>query len=326
MSSTLIEASDEKQSLEISEALQPWINNPYIKAATSDNTRIAYQSDIRHFESWGGKLPATPQIIVEYLQAYAAQLNARTLSRRLTALKNWHQYQGFVDPVQHPAVQKTLSGIIRVHGKPKDKAYPLSPEDLLCIIEFLQKEDSLTAYRDNALLQMGFCGAFRRSELVQIKVEHIEWKDQGIDILIPQSKTDQTHGGQYCALPYGKGLFCPIAALNQWLKMANIERGPLFREIKKGGKLKASPLTPLSVNHILKKRAHDAGIPHADKFSSHSLRRGMATSASRLGVQIPAIMRQGRWKQVNTVIEYIEAAERFQENAALKIINNYNNE
>jgi hypothetical protein len=27
-------------------------------------------------------------------------------------------------------------------------------------------------------------------------------------------------------------------------------------------------------------------------------------------------MRQGRWKHVNTVIEYIEAAQRFEDNAA----------
>ena len=56
-------------------------NNPYLKAATSDNTRKAYQSDIKHYEQWGGKLPATSQMIIHYLQAFAAKLNSRTLSR-----------------------------------------------------------------------------------------------------------------------------------------------------------------------------------------------------------------------------------------------------
>ena len=32
----------------------------YIHAATSENTRIAYQADIRHFVRWGGFLPAIP--------------------------------------------------------------------------------------------------------------------------------------------------------------------------------------------------------------------------------------------------------------------------
>lgn len=31
-------------------------------------------------------------------------------------------------------------------------------------------------------------------------------------------------------------------------------------------------------------------------------------------------MRQGRWKNVNTVLEYIEAAQRFEENAATSVL------
>lgn len=79
-----------------------WITNPYLKAATSDNTRKAYRSDIKHYEKWGGLLPATPDIIIQYLQAFADKLNSRTLSRRLVAIKHWHTYQGFYDPTTHP--------------------------------------------------------------------------------------------------------------------------------------------------------------------------------------------------------------------------------
>jgi len=56
------------------------------------------------------------------LHAHAETLNSRTLSRRLTALKHWHSYQGFTDPTSHPLVRKTLTGIQNVHGKPKEKA------------------------------------------------------------------------------------------------------------------------------------------------------------------------------------------------------------
>ncbi len=55
-----------------SQSLAAWIVNPYLKAATSDNTRKAYRHDIRHYENWGGKLPATPQSVVQYLQAFAS--------------------------------------------------------------------------------------------------------------------------------------------------------------------------------------------------------------------------------------------------------------
>src|SRR5689334_12013760 len=80
----------------------------YLQAATSDNTRLAYQQDIRHFIEWGGLLPTSTDIIVLYLEHFATQLNARTLTRRISAIKNWHVYQGFSDPTSHPLVRKTL--------------------------------------------------------------------------------------------------------------------------------------------------------------------------------------------------------------------------
>lgn len=100
-------------------------NNRYIIAATSDNTRKAYQANIRHYENWGGPLPASTDNILSYLQNFAETLNPRTLSRRLAALKQRHRYQQFADPTESPMVTKTLTGIMRLHGKPKEKAAPL---------------------------------------------------------------------------------------------------------------------------------------------------------------------------------------------------------
>lgn len=323
MSTELIELL---QGMELSnETIHPitsWINNPYIKAATSPNTRKAYQSDIRHFEDWGGKLPASHEIIIDYLQSFATKLNSRTLARRIIALKHWHNYQGFPDPTRHPAIQKTLIGINRIHGKPKAKARPLTLEDLLTLILTIEAENSFTGFRDNALLQVGYFGAFRRSELVAIHCEHIEWKKEGIDILIPKSKTDQENEGQYCGIPFGKKPFCPVTALKNWLDISNIKQGPIFREIKKGEILKEKSLSPLSVNLILKKRVQQSDLPHADQFSGHSLRRGLATSASLAGANLAAIMRQGRWKQVNTIMEYVDATNRFSDNAVTTILKN----
>lgn len=88
--------------------------------------------------------------------------------------------------------------------------------------------------------------------------------------------------------------------------------GRNFREVR--------PITPKSVNIILKKHAKAVGIKDYDNLSSHSMRRGLATTASRESVSLPAFMRQGRWKQVGTVMEYIEAAQRLEENAAGQIL------
>lgn len=296
------------------------LSNRYQIAATSDNTRRAYQADIRHFEIWGGQLPATTEVVLHYLHAFAETLNPRTLSRHMTAIKQWHLYQNFPDPTQAPIVRKTLNGITRVHGKPKDKAPPLLPEHLIKVVNHLVKQTPLWASRDNALLQVGFLGALRRSELVAIRMENINWLASGIEILIPQSKTDQLNKGQYCAIPNGNEQLCAVRALKTWIEQANIKDGYIFRRVHRGNKISDLNITPDTVNELLKKHTLAAGIENAATFSSHSMRRGLATTASRNGASLAAIMRQGRWKQVDTVMEYIEAAQRFEENAAAQVL------
>jgi len=189
---------------------------PYWQVATSANTRKAYQSDIRHFIAAGGLLPATTESIVYYLNKQASLVNPRTLKRRLVAIKHWHTYGNFADPTMHPLVKKTLRGIARTHGKPSDKAPILTVEQLTALSERLIAKSDLLAIRDNALLQIGFFGAFRRSELVAIQWEHVTFVQKGVEILIPRSKTDPEGEGQICAIPYGQLPLCPITALKQW--------------------------------------------------------------------------------------------------------------
>ncbi|MCD8525225.1 MAG: site-specific integrase [Gammaproteobacteria bacterium] len=301
----------------ISEAM----DNRYIIAATSDNTRKAYQADIRHYEiTWGGSLPASTEDVLKYLHAFADILNPNTLARRLIALKQWHCLQKFVDPTVSPVIAKTLRGIRRTRGKPKEKAAPLLPEHLIKIVEYLATQNTLSSYRDSALLQLGFLGAFRRSELIAICMEDINWQPEGIEIQLKNSKTDQLNVGQYCVIPYGNEQLCAIRALKAWCEKANIESGTIFRRIRKSNQICEDAITPESVNIILKNHAKAVGIENYNDFSSHSMRRGLATTASRGGVSLPAIMRQGRWKQVSTVMEYIEAAQRFEENSAKQVL------
>ena len=193
--------------------------------------------------------------------------------------------------------------------------------DLIRICEYLLNLKTLAALRDNALLQLGFLGAFRRSELVAIEIANIKLSEEGVEILIAHSKTDQENTGQYCAIPYGNEKLCAVSALQTWIDKAGIQSGFIFRRILKGDKISDLGINAASVNDLIKKHAVAAGIENAADFSSHSMRRGLATTASRDGVSIPAIMRQGRWKQVDTVMEYIEAAQRFEENAAGQVLN-----
>lgn len=291
-------------------------DNPYLSASTSQNTRTAYQADVRHFIRWGGKLPCTPDVILRYLQAHAATLNPRTLARRLTALKHWHTYQGFADPSTHPAIRKTLVGIKNVHGKPKDKASPLTLARLSLVSAALNSTNQLLDSRNRALLLLGFFGAFRRSELIKLCWEDITHVPEGIEILVTRSKTDQGGEGQVCAIPHGEqALLCPILALTDWQSRSGQDSGPIFRRITAQDTIEPTGIQAQQVNLIIKAAARLAGLPNPDAYSSHSLRRGFATEASKNGAPFGAIMRHGRWRHEGTVLGYIDEGTRFDQNA-----------
>ncbi|MHB1221223.1 MAG: site-specific integrase [Gammaproteobacteria bacterium] len=300
------------------------LNNPYIALATSDNTRRAYRQDIRHFEKWGGQLPAQTAQIAQYLEAHAQILNPHTLARRLIALRHWHAYQGFADPTAHAVIQKTMKGIQRVHGKPAQKAHALTPRELVTLHQYLELEATLTATRDDALIQIGFFGALRGSELVGIRVEDITWHTTGIEIMLPSSKTDPSHIGQRCVIKPGKEILCPIRALTDWLAMSAIKQGSIFTRIRKNDEIGINALNPLSVTAILKTRAQQAGLPQMTRLSSHSLRRGFATSAALAGERLQTIMRDCRWKSPHIAMGYIEQADQLTDHASAKILNSIN--
>lgn len=288
----------------------------YIHAATAENTRKAYRQDVLHFIAWGGMLPTTSEPLLQYLEQYAQTLNPRTLARRITAIKNWHLYQGFLDPTTHPLIRKTLKGIQKVHGKPKHKAPPLELNHLISMVHFLRERNKNIDVRNNALLQVGFFGAFRRSELATIEFKHLHFVNEGVEILIPRSKSDQLGKGNICAIPYGNQTLCAVSALKKWLEIHSDLDGPIFKRINKSGVIASLGIAPNHINLIIKELATHCQLPSPKSYSGHSLRRGFANAASAQGISLNAIMQQGRWINPATAMGYMEEANRFKFNAA----------
>jgi integrase len=242
----------------------------------------------------------------------------------LTAIKQWHVYQGFLDPTQHAIVGKTLKGIQRVHGQPKTKAHALTLSELEILLQYLQIQEELAAARDKALFNVAYFAALRRSEVVNIKVAALAWSEQGVEITLTHTKTDTLNEGQVVALPFSEEVsICPATALKEWLAASGIKEGFVFCAIKKGNQLQTTPLAPAAVNFILKARALACGLPANLALSSHSFRRGMTTEASRTKSDIKQLMNLGRWKDVNTVMSYIEDAERFSESLTIRVMQQY---
>lgn len=288
----------------------------YLSAATAENTRKAYRSAIKQFEKWGGRLPTNQHIVIKYLLDKAELSSVRTLDLHLTAISQWHRYQGVANPVDTPIVRKTMEGIRRSHGKPKRKSKALRLEHIAQMVSHLrQQPTSNKQFRDLALVLAGFFGAFRRSELVAIKVQDLLWEPEGLIITMPRSKTDQDALGQIRALPFGAPNVCPAMAIKNWVSAAGIESGPLFRPINRWGTIGQKSLNPSAINDLVKQLGASCGFDFIAELSSHSFRRGLSTSAAREQVDFELIKKQGGWKSDATVWGYIEEGQQLTNNA-----------
>jgi integrase len=174
--------------------------------------------------------------------------------------------------------------------------------------------------RDRALILLGFAGAFRRAELVNLDLTDLAFSRDGLTVTLRRSKTDQEGQGRKIGIPYGSNPeTCPVRNLQTWLEQAGIgDNGPVFRSLNRHGQLQPGRLSPIDVARIVKKLAHRASLD-ATKYAGHSLRAGHATSAAIAGASERSIMNQTGHRSVQMVRRYIRESSLFRENSAGKL-------
>ena len=165
----------------------------------------------------------------------------------------------------------------------------------------------MRASRDKALMLIGFAGAFRRSELVALQYDDMTQYENGMELLLRRSKTDQEGAGRTVFIPYASGSRCPVKALKSWLELAGITAGPLFRPINRHDQVAGcKSLTPQSVALIVKASVRMmAGEAAAKLVAGHSLRAGYCTEAATVGLQPYQIPEQTGHRSDVTLARYI---------------------
>ena len=286
-------------------------------------TRRAYGSDWRLFESWCAfksvpSLPAAPVTVAAFL-AYEASRGTRasTIGRRCAAVRFAHMLAGHEPPTNSEPVRATLRGIRRTLGTAKIRKTPATSEKVVAMVTTSGRAD-LKGKRDRALLLLGFAGAFRRSELVALNVEDLEFCDSGLRVTIRQSKTDQEGAGQIIAIVRGS-IACPVAAMRGWLDAAHITSGAVFRAVDKGGRIADEQLSDRAIANVVKAAANRLGLNAAD-FSGHSLRSGFLTSAAARGASIFKMMDVSRHRNMDTLRGYVRDADLFRDHAGAGLL------
>ena len=300
------------------------LNN--LKSSKANNTLRAYKSDFKDFGGFCAKhgfesLPTEPKIVSLYLTYLSKKSKISTLRRRLVSIGMVHKLKGHYLDTKHPIIIENLLGIKRVKGSYQKGKKPLLINHLKTIINVIdeQKINEIKKARDKTLLLVGFAGGFRRTELISIDHEDLEFVAEGVKIIIKRSKTDQFGEGMTKGLPYfSNEKYCPVNNLKKWLELSNIKSGPIFRRFVKGAVLTNYRLTDQSVVLMIKGYLNLAGIENKN-YSGHSLRSGFATVAAESGADERSIMTMTGHKTTQMVRRYIREANIFKNNALNKI-------
>src|ERR1700712_5447187 len=215
----------------------------YQRASKAEATVRAYRGDAALFEAWCFRfgfrsMPASPEAVAGFLVHEAeAGRAASTIGRRCAAIRYAHKLAGHLDPTDNEAVHAAVKGIRRRIGTASNQKAAVTAAILAAML--MRIPDTLTGKRDRALLALGFAGAFRRSELVGLDVEHIREDKDGIRILVRRSKTDQEGRGMEKAIPHGR-FIRPVLLLREWLEASGITEGPGFRPVSRSGRGRGS--------------------------------------------------------------------------------------
>lgn len=283
----------------------------YAKLSMSDATMRAYKSDWKRFVAWCDTkgvlpLPADPGMVGAFIAAMAETHAPNSIRRCLVSISIIHKLNKFDWRPDHPEITAPLKGLLRTHGRPAKKAEAIGLDIVRALVATCA--DTPAGMRDRCMLILGFGGAFRRSELVALRVENIRIEAEGLRVLIPRSKTDQEGQGREVGLPAGAHAeTCPVRALAAWLALLGVKHGPLFRRVSARGTIGRNALSPCAVWDILERRSALAGLESTPR--PHGLRAGFVTTAYNAGARDEQIMQHTGHRDLKTMRGYVRRAK-----------------
>ena len=166
-------------------------------------------------------MPSDPKIVSLYLTHLSKKSKISTLRRRLVSIGVVHKLKGHYLDTKHPVIIENLMGIKRLKGSKQMGKKPILINHLKQIINVINEEDieEIVKLRNKTLILIGFGGGFRRTELISIDYEDLEFVPEGVKITLRRSKTDQFGEGMIKGLPYfSSEIYCPVANLKKWIK------------------------------------------------------------------------------------------------------------
>jgi integrase len=276
--------------------------NTKMEARVAMNTTKAYVSDLAYIQQWAHltfenfSFPMTEDIILlfitDHLQGMEATKEKRLMSpllkngykakpglhslatvrRRLSALTLYHKERGYNDPCSVNTVKHLLHTMSKTEKK--TIAQKAITKDMLEKL-LTACDSSIKGIRDKAILLLAWTtGGRRRSEIIAAQVEHLT--SIGDDFLLHIPTRNPKRGLALDVSIKGE----TAQALLDWMRVAVVRQGAIFRAVNKCGKVSSNPLSPIDVNRIVKNCCKAAGF-NERQFGAHSLRSGFLTQEAK---------------------------------------------
>ena len=271
--------------------------------AFSENTARAIRADTAIFAAWCAEhdhtsLPASGDAVASFIDAMSESRKPATIRRYVASIGHLHRAAGLDDPTKANPAKLALKRLGRQHGSRQTQAAPLGEMAVERVLA--TTGDALIDRRDLALLMVSRDMLARRSEVVALQVEDVQFADDGsATVLVRRSKTDAAGQGAVLWLSPRT-----TKALRAWLDGAGITEGVVFRSVDRGGHV-GGALDAGDVARRFKVLAERAGID-ASLISGHSARVGMAQDLVAHGAELPEVMQAGRWKSPTMPARYAE--------------------
>lgn len=253
--------------------INSFINYLVVEKNYSDKTVKSYEDDLNSFALEINKnlLDITEEDIINYLKVLKDNKYKKTsVSRKISSLKSFYKYINF---------KKIKEG----YNPTTYILYPKKDKKLPNFIEYNELEEMIQSSlegknkeRNNLIIELLYATGVRVSELVNIKLNDIDFNDQSIRVMGKGSKERIVYYGEYA-----------LNALNSYINgerketLNNIDSEWLFSN-KKGDHL-STRMIELIIDKIMK------NVSIKSKVSPHTLRHTFATHLLNSGCDIRVV-------------------------------------
>ncbi|AWL79367.1 tyrosine-type recombinase/integrase [Capnocytophaga canimorsus] len=172
--------------------VRSFINYLLIEKKYSQHTAIAYEKDIRAFEEYlyrgvfqeEGLLLVKTQQIKSWIAFLSQQhINFKTINRKLSALKTFYGYLQKSEQITENPFRK----IVALKTQ-KNVKLPFTKEEIQEVLSQFEGEDDFEAVRNRAIIELFYGTGIRRSELMQLKLQDVDFLNRQLKVLGKRNK------------------------------------------------------------------------------------------------------------------------------------------